>query len=154
MQTLSADAIRKPIPPVIVFVLLTFAGLLGFHKLGINQFPDVDIPIVTVRIGQPGAAPAELESQVTRVVENAVATVGDVSHIVLVGVRRQLVDVDRVPVRHRPRPRDQRRPRRRDPGPRRPAGRHRRAGDLAHDDLGRADDDLHGEGGRPQTPAS
>jgi len=82
MQNLSAQAIRKPIPPIILFVLLTFAGLLGFSRLGINQFPDVDIPWVTVRVGQPGAAPAELETQVTRIVENAVATVGDVSHIV------------------------------------------------------------------------
>ena len=81
MQNLSANAIRKPIPPIIIFVLLTFAGLLGFHKLGINQFPDVDIPVVTVSIAQAGAAPAELETQVTRLVENAVATVGDVSHI-------------------------------------------------------------------------
>lgn len=81
MQNLSANAIRKPIPPIILFVLLMFAGLVGFHKLGINQFPDVDIPFVTVSVGQPGAAPAELETQVTRVVENAVATVGDVSHI-------------------------------------------------------------------------
>jgi HAE1 family hydrophobic/amphiphilic exporter-1 len=81
MQNISAAAIRKPIPPIVVFILLTFAGLLGFQKLGINQFPDVDIPIVTVSIGQAGAAPAELETQVTRIAENAVATVGDVSHI-------------------------------------------------------------------------
>jgi len=81
IQNISAQAIRKPIPPIILFVLLTFAGLLGFSKLGINQFPDVDIPYVTVNVGQPGAAPAELETQVTRIVENAVATVGDVSHI-------------------------------------------------------------------------
>lgn len=81
MQNWSAGAISKPIPPIILFVLLTFAGLLGFHKLGINQYPDVDIPVVTVRIGQAGAAPSELETQVTRIVENAVATVGDVAHI-------------------------------------------------------------------------
>jgi HAE1 family hydrophobic/amphiphilic exporter-1 len=82
IHDISASAIRKPIPPIILFVLLTFAGLLGFHKLGINQFPDVDIPYVTVSVAQPGAAPAELETQVTRLVENAVATVGDVSHII------------------------------------------------------------------------
>jgi hydrophobic/amphiphilic exporter-1 (mainly G- bacteria), HAE1 family len=81
MENMSASAIKKPIPPIIIFVLLTFAGLLGFHKLGINQFPDTDIPVVTVGIGQPGAAPAELETQITRIVENAVATVGDVAHI-------------------------------------------------------------------------
>jgi multidrug efflux pump subunit AcrB len=81
IERISAQSIRKPIPPVIVFILLTFAGLLGFHKLGINQYPDVDIPVVTVSITNPGAAPAELEMQVTRIVENAVATVGDVAHI-------------------------------------------------------------------------
>lgn len=82
MQNISAKAIKAPIPPIILFLLLTFAGLLGFGKLGINQYPDVDIPFVTVSIGQPGAAPAEMETQVTRVVENAVATVGDVAHII------------------------------------------------------------------------
>jgi multidrug efflux pump subunit AcrB len=82
IHNISASAIRKPIPPIILFVLLTFAGLLGFHKLGINQFPDVDIPYVTVSVAQPGAAPAELETQITRLVENAVAMVGDVSHII------------------------------------------------------------------------
>jgi HAE1 family hydrophobic/amphiphilic exporter-1 len=81
MQNISARAIKAPIPPIILFVLLTFAGLLGFHKLGINQDPDVDIPVVTVSVNQVGAAPAELETQVTRVIENAVSTVGDVSHI-------------------------------------------------------------------------
>ena len=81
IQHISAAAIKKPIPPIIVFVLLTFAGLLGFHQLGINQYPDVDIPVVSVSISNPGAAPAELETQVTRIVENSVATVGDVSHI-------------------------------------------------------------------------
>ena len=78
---LSAWSIRHPIPPIIVFVLLTFAGILGFARLGINQYPDVDIPFVTVTINDAGAAPAELETEVTRIVENAVATVGDVAHI-------------------------------------------------------------------------
>jgi len=81
IRNISALSIRQPIPAIIIFILLTFAGLLGFKKLGINQFPDVDIPFVTVTVKQPGAAPAELETQVTRLVENAVATVGDVTHI-------------------------------------------------------------------------
>src|SRR5262247_3511929 len=81
MEGFSAWSIRKPIPAIIVFILLTFAGIVGFNKLGINQFPDVDIPVVTVTITDPGAAPAELETQVTRIIENSVATVGDVVHI-------------------------------------------------------------------------
>src|SRR5262245_7271937 len=78
---MSAWAIKAPIPSIVIFILLTFAGIVGFKKLGINQFPDVDIPVVTVTVSDPGAAPAELETQVTRIVENAVATVGDVTHI-------------------------------------------------------------------------
>jgi HAE1 family hydrophobic/amphiphilic exporter-1 len=81
IQNISASSIRKPIPAIVLFILLTFAGILGFKKLGINQFPDVDIPYVTVTVTDAGAAPAELETQVTRIVENSVATVGDVVHI-------------------------------------------------------------------------
>jgi hydrophobic/amphiphilic exporter-1 (mainly G- bacteria), HAE1 family len=81
IRDISAKSIRQPIPSIVVFILLTLAGLLGFKKLGINQFPDVDIPVVTVTVTDPGAAPAELETQVTRIVEDAVATVGDIAHI-------------------------------------------------------------------------
>jgi multidrug efflux pump subunit AcrB len=81
IQNISASSIRKPIPAIVFFILMTFAGLLGFKKLGINQFPDVDIPYVTVSVTDSGAAPAELETQVTRIIENSVATVGDVVHI-------------------------------------------------------------------------
>jgi HAE1 family hydrophobic/amphiphilic exporter-1 len=77
----SAWAIRQPIPSIICFVLLTLGGIVGFQKLGINQFPDVDIPMVTVSISQAGAAPAEMETQVARIVEDSIATVGDVAHI-------------------------------------------------------------------------
>ncbi|HJV11525.1 MAG TPA: efflux RND transporter permease subunit, partial [Burkholderiales bacterium] len=81
MQNISAASIRKPIPAIVLFILLTFAGMVGFKKLGINQFPDVDIPYVTVSVTDTGAAPAEMETQVTRIIENSVATVGDVVHI-------------------------------------------------------------------------
>jgi multidrug efflux pump subunit AcrB len=81
IQNVSALSIRKPIPAIVFFLVMTLAGMLGFKQLGINQFPDVDIPYVTVSVTDPGAAPAELETQVTRIIENSVATVGDVVHI-------------------------------------------------------------------------
>jgi HAE1 family hydrophobic/amphiphilic exporter-1 len=81
IEGISARSIRQPIPAIVLFLLLSFAGVIGFLKLGINQFPDVDIPYVTVTVTDPGAAPAELETQVARIVENSVATVGDVVHI-------------------------------------------------------------------------
>ena len=78
----SAKSIGNPIPAILIFILLAFAGSVGFQKLGINQYPDVDIPVVTVTVTDPGAAPAELETDVTRIIENSVATVGDVAHII------------------------------------------------------------------------
>jgi hydrophobic/amphiphilic exporter-1 (mainly G- bacteria), HAE1 family len=78
---ISAWAIRQPIPSILLFLLISVAGLIAFRALGVNQFPDIDIPTVNVNITQPGAAPSELETQVTRLVENAVAGVGNVSHI-------------------------------------------------------------------------
>jgi len=80
-MNISAWAIRQPITSILLFVLMTVAGLIAFRGLGVNQFPDIDIPTVTVGVSQPGAAPSELETQVTRLIENAVAGVGNVSHI-------------------------------------------------------------------------
>jgi len=78
---ISAWAIRNPVPVVVLFILLTVAGLVSFPKLRINNTPDIDLPAVTVTVAQPGAAPSELETQVTRRVEDAVSGLGDVKHI-------------------------------------------------------------------------
>jgi len=81
MNGISSWSIRNPVPTTVLFVALTLAGLLGFAGLRTNDFPDIDLPAVTVTVGQPGAAPSELETQVTRIVEDAVAGVNDVDHI-------------------------------------------------------------------------
>jgi hydrophobe/amphiphile efflux-1 (HAE1) family protein len=78
---ISAWSIRHPIVPIIIFIVLFVGGLLSFSKLGVDENPDIDIPIVTVVVSQVGAAPSELETQVTRLVEDAVAGVGNVEHI-------------------------------------------------------------------------
>jgi hydrophobe/amphiphile efflux-1 (HAE1) family protein len=77
----SAWAIRHPIVPIIIFIVLAIGGLLSFATLGVDENPDIDIPIVTVVVTQVGAAPSELETQVTRLVEDAVSGVGNVEHI-------------------------------------------------------------------------
>ena len=77
----SAWSIRRPIPAIVVFVVLTILGLVSFRTMSITRFPNIDIPIVQVLITQSGAAPAELESQVTKKVENAVASINGVWHI-------------------------------------------------------------------------
>ena len=78
---ISGAAIRNPIPPLVLFAVLTLVGLVSFALLPITRAPNIDVPIVTVTVLQPGAAPAELETQVTKRVEDAVAAITGVKHV-------------------------------------------------------------------------
>jgi multidrug efflux pump subunit AcrB len=78
---ISAWSIRKPIPPLVLFVVLIVLGAVSLKTLPITQMPNIDIPIVTITVTQTGAAPSELETQVTKNVENAAAGVVGVKHI-------------------------------------------------------------------------
>jgi HAE1 family hydrophobic/amphiphilic exporter-1 len=78
---ISAWSIRNPIPTIMLFIVLTIFGIVSFFNLRINNFPDIDYPLVAATVVQPGAAPSELETQVTRIVEDAVAGLGSVRHI-------------------------------------------------------------------------
>jgi multidrug efflux pump subunit AcrB len=80
-MNVSAWSIRNPIPAVMLFVLLTFGGLLAFNAMKIQNFPDIDLPTVTVTASLPGAAPSQLETDVARKLENSIATVQGLKHI-------------------------------------------------------------------------
>jgi multidrug efflux pump subunit AcrB len=80
-MNVSAWSIRNPVPAILLFALLTFIGIGGFKSLGIQQFPDIELPIVTVVVGLEGASPAQLETEVARKVENAVASLTGIKHI-------------------------------------------------------------------------
>ncbi|HAJ04444.1 MAG TPA: acriflavine resistance protein B, partial [Brevundimonas sp.] len=80
-NTISAASIRNPIPVVLLFIILTVAGVLSYFKLPTNNFPNVDLPVVAVTVVQSGAAPTELETQVTRLIEDAVSGLGEVDDI-------------------------------------------------------------------------
>ncbi len=80
-MNLSAWSIRNPIPALMCFVLLTFAGMLGFKAMKVQNFPDIDLPTVSVSAALPGAAPAQLEAEVARKLENAIATIQGLKHI-------------------------------------------------------------------------
>ena len=81
MKNISAWAIRNPIPPIVLFIALTLAGLISFARMDVNNMPDISFPAASVTITQPGAAPTEMETQITRKVEAAVASVGNVKSI-------------------------------------------------------------------------
>ncbi|MBW4539603.1 MAG: efflux RND transporter permease subunit [Myxacorys chilensis ATA2-1-KO14] len=78
---ISAWSIRKPIPTLVLFIVLTLGGIVCYPMLGIDENPNVDIPTVTVTVTQPGADPTELESQVTKKVEDAVAGLGNIDQV-------------------------------------------------------------------------
>lgn len=80
-MNLSAWSIRNPIPAAMLFVLLTLAGLLAFRSMKVQNFPDMDLPVVLVTASLPGAAPGQLESDVARKIENAIATTQGLKHI-------------------------------------------------------------------------
>jgi hydrophobe/amphiphile efflux-1 (HAE1) family protein len=77
----SAWSIRNPVPPLTLFLVLMVLGVIAFIQLPITRFPNIDVPIVRVHIYQTGSAPAELETQVTKRVEDAIASVNGVKHI-------------------------------------------------------------------------
>jgi multidrug efflux pump subunit AcrB len=77
----SALSIRNPIPAILLFALLTLAGLLAFKANKVQFFPDIELPIVTVTATLDGAAPAQLETEVARKIENSVATLQGVKNI-------------------------------------------------------------------------
>jgi multidrug efflux pump subunit AcrB len=78
---LSAWAIARPMPAILLFVILCGAGLFGYSKLAISKFPDISMPLVSVSISLPGATPAQLETEVTRKVEDALASLSKVKLI-------------------------------------------------------------------------
>ena len=80
-RNISAWCIRNPVPPVVLFVLLLLAGIVSFNRMDVNQQPDVEFPLVQVVVIQPGAAPSELETQVTQRVEAAVRAVSGVDEL-------------------------------------------------------------------------
>jgi len=80
-MNVSSWSIRNPIPGVLLFIMLTLIGLMSFRAMKIQNFPDIDLPTVTVTASLPGASPAQLETEVARKIENSIATLQGVKHI-------------------------------------------------------------------------
>jgi multidrug efflux pump subunit AcrB len=81
VRNISAWAIRHPVIPIVLFVVLFFLGIVAFIRLPINDNPDISFPLVNVNISQPGAAPTELETQIAQKVEGSISSIGNVRNI-------------------------------------------------------------------------
>ncbi len=75
-------SIKNPIPTILLFIILSIVGISSFLRLGIDSTPNIDIPIVSVTVSQRGASPSELETQVTKKIEDAVAGLGNIDQII------------------------------------------------------------------------
>jgi len=81
MMNVSAWAIKRPLPALMIFFVLCVAGIYSFIQLPISRFPDVSFPMVTVSVALPGAPPSQLETEVTRKIEDSVATITGVKRV-------------------------------------------------------------------------
>ncbi|HEV2044107.1 MAG TPA: efflux RND transporter permease subunit [Sphingomicrobium sp.] len=80
-RNISSWCIQNPVPPIVLFVALLLAGIVAFMGMDVNNNPDIDFPAANINISQPGAAPTEMENQITQKVEAAVRSVNGVDEI-------------------------------------------------------------------------
>ena len=105
-----------------MFIVLMALGLMSFSKLPVTRFPNIDVPIVSVTVTDPGVAPSELETQVTKRIEDAVANISGVKNVTSTITEGHVADHHRVPSRGRHPDRRQRRQGRHRAHPLRPSG--------------------------------
>ncbi|HUJ54136.1 MAG TPA: efflux RND transporter permease subunit [Steroidobacteraceae bacterium] len=89
MRNISAWAIRHPVSPIVLFVVLLFLGTVAFMRLPVTLNPDVTFPVVLVQVIQPGASPQEIETQIMQKIEGAVAGVGNIDNITSLAIEGQ-----------------------------------------------------------------
>ena len=81
LRNISAWSIRNPVPPIVLFAALLLAGIVAFIRMPVVDSPDIDFPAVQITITQPGAAPTEIETQITQRVEASVRAINGVDEI-------------------------------------------------------------------------
>ena len=81
MQWLAALCVKRPVFATVLILSLTVIGAFSFTRLGVDRFPKVDIPTITVTTVQPGAAPEQVETEITDKIEEAVNTISGIDDL-------------------------------------------------------------------------
>ncbi len=81
MQWLAEVCVRRPVFATVIVLSLVVIGFFGYTKLGVDLFPKVDFPVVTVQIQEDGASPEEIETDVVDKVEEAVNTISGIDQL-------------------------------------------------------------------------
>jgi multidrug efflux pump subunit AcrB len=79
-MNISTWSIRNPTPTILLFILLTGLGYFGFKAMKVQNFPDIELPNVVITAVLPGAAPAQIETEVARKIENSLASITGLKH--------------------------------------------------------------------------
>lgn len=82
LRNISAWSTRNPVVPLVLFAALTIAGIISFLRMDVVDNPEVEFPGVSVNISQPGAAPAEIENQITQRIESAIRGINGVKNVI------------------------------------------------------------------------
>ena len=94
-RNISAWSIRNPVVPIVLFVAVMLMGIIAFARMDIQNDPDIEFPMGFVIVSQPGAAPTEIETQITQRVESAVRSISGVvslSSVAMEGTSRTMVE--------------------------------------------------------------
>ena len=81
MNRLAAICVKRPVFAVVLILMLVVFGLFSYSKLGLDRFPKVDFPMITVTTRQPGSAPEDIETQITDKIEEAVNTISGIEEL-------------------------------------------------------------------------
>src|SRR5512134_3331344 len=81
MQKLAEVCIRRPVFAAMLILALTVVGAASYFRLGVDRFPAVDLPTVSVRTTLPGGAPEDVESEISEEIEEAVNTVEGITEL-------------------------------------------------------------------------
>src|SRR5215468_4872397 len=81
MQWLANVSVRRPVFATVLMLGVVVIGLVGYFQLGVDRFPKVDFPTIAVITRLPGAAPKEVESDVSMKIEEAVNTIGGIDEL-------------------------------------------------------------------------
>ena len=81
MQKLAEICVRRPVFATMLILSLTVVGLFSYNSLGVDLFPKIDLPTITVTVVNPGASPQEIETEITDKIEGAVNTVSGIDEL-------------------------------------------------------------------------
>src|SRR5579864_9278658 len=81
MHGLAQLCVRRPVFATMLVLSLVVVGVFAYFTLGVDQFPNIDIPTVAVTVSNPGASPEEIETEITKKIEDSVNTISQIDEL-------------------------------------------------------------------------